>query len=242
MKSKTIPKFTLCIILVSLALTGIVNNEFSVKHLDYGQNTKTDIISDMRIASSDWNLTRSVGNGPVSVPAELIKEEERFELLKYLSKRYNSLNFFDGPKELEIEEGLSKITRISQIHPGKVYLIKGYICEIKSIFIHTICIQCRKDIEDCSCQDNGNKKELLILHIGANDDEESIDCLFLGGVAEKLVQKKVEQIINKAKFFDIIDSKLIGMDMYIQGKAEWWENLKRLLIMNSVLLLPLVQV
>ena len=69
MKRKIKSKLILCIIIVNLALTGIIFNEFSVKHLDDSQNAKNDVISDLRGTSGDWNpqITKSVGDNPESV-------------------------------------------------------------------------------------------------------------------------------------------------------------------------------
>ena len=53
MKRKIKSKLILCIIIVSLALTGIIRNEFSVKCVDDSQNAKNDVISDLRDASGD---------------------------------------------------------------------------------------------------------------------------------------------------------------------------------------------
>lgn len=196
--------------------------------LDPEEEYKEELYSDAELAEIYENL---VSEENFSKPVEILLED-------FLSNEIFYHYLCDEPSEAEIEKGVLKTTPISHIHPGKVYLISGVINKDISLFIHSICVQCGRTVEDCLCQDNGNKKEMLIVHIEIGDDTDSIDCLFLDSVAEKLVRKKVaqfKQIVNKPdfmRFLDKLKSELLGEIMYIRGKVEYWENSKKLLLIT----------
>ncbi|MFX0043374.1 MAG: FG-GAP repeat domain-containing protein [Candidatus Hodarchaeota archaeon] len=69
MKRKIKSKLILCLVIVSFALTGIIRNEFSVKHGDERQNSKNDMIADLKGAYGNWDppITKSVGVSPYDV-------------------------------------------------------------------------------------------------------------------------------------------------------------------------------
>lgn len=173
-----------------------------------------------------------------SKPEEMVLEEEKIEkieLLKFLSNENHYSYFFDEPQEEKIENGILPSTPISQIQSGNSYLIRGIINGFfKSLLMQTICIQCFKNTDDCSCQDNGSKKGILIFHLELEDETGKIDCLILDSVAEKLVQTKIELIkqnIDNPDFLDNVYCELIGKDVYVKGKVEFWKNLNRLIML-----------
>ena len=69
MKRKIKSKLILCIIIVNLALTGIICNDFNVKHMDDSQNAKNDVINSLRDSNGNWEtlITKSAGNSPHSI-------------------------------------------------------------------------------------------------------------------------------------------------------------------------------
>jgi len=80
----------------------------------------------------------------------------------------------------------------------------------------------------------------LIFHLEIDDGTRIIDCLFLDSVAERLLHTKID-LIQKIKdtpdfkrFMDKHYSLLLGKDIYIKGKVEFWKILSRFILPKNV--------
>jgi len=188
------------------------------------------------------DIERELNEGKyITKPIDMVKDERKefddVELLKFLSKKGLYSYFYDDKIEEKIKnDDLNYATPVSQIQEGNTYLIKAMIASnAESLLIQKICIRCFKNIDDCNCLDKQIIKEILVIYLWIETG--AVTGVFLDSVAERLIEANIESI-KKIKdtpaiqyFIDKINAELLGKQLYIKGKVEFWDFLKKFIIL-----------
>jgi len=123
----------------------------------------------------------------------------------------------------------TEINYIKDINSENKYIIKGFIAkEINRITIYEACENCKKKIENCTCdkkiQSIGFR---AILNIIIDDGTGTIRATFFGDKVEKLLNLTAIDIKmeiegeNSDHFYQQINQKLIGRELLLIGKAKF---------------------
>ena len=121
-------------------------------------------------------------------------------------------------------------TKISSITSSGTFEIKGFIAKL-FINLYEACSNCRKKIENCSCDKIGESKEpKMIINLHIDDESDTpIKTTFFKEMAEKLLEIDIESImkfrdtLEYDNFLENIDKKLIGKDVIVKGRAKFSE-------------------
>ncbi len=122
----------------------------------------------------------------------------------------------------------NNFTEINSIQSSGFFEIKGVISnELKNLRFYEACSECRRKIDNCTCDKAGDKKLTMITSHIIEDESGKIRATFIGEAAEKLVGEKAELI---AKIKDTPDfeqllkkfsSSIIGRDIMIKGRVKF---------------------
>jgi len=119
-------------------------------------------------------------------------------------------------------------TDIITIQSSGFFEIKGVISnELKNIRFYEACSECRKKIDNCTCNKAGDKKLTMITSHFLEDESGKIRATFIGEAAEKLVGEKAELIVkvkdtpDYEKLLKKLSSKIIGRDIMIKGRVKF---------------------
>jgi len=119
-------------------------------------------------------------------------------------------------------------TDISTIQSSGFFEIKGVISnELKNIRFYEACSECRRKIDNCTCDKAGNKKLTMITSHFLEDESGKIRATFIGEAAEKLVGEKAEIIVkvkdtpDYEKLLKKFSSDIIGRDIMIKGRVKF---------------------
>jgi len=119
-------------------------------------------------------------------------------------------------------------TDINTIQSSGFFEIKGVISnELKNIRFYEACSECRKKIDNCTCDKAGDKKLTMITSHFLEDESGKIRATFIGEAAEKLVGEKAELIVkvkdtpDYEKLLKKLSSSIIGRDIMIKGRVKF---------------------
>ena len=125
--------------------------------------------------------------------------------------------------------GFSKnFTKINSIQSSGFFEIKGVISnELKNIRFYEACTNCRRKIDNCTCdQKGGSKLTMIVSHI-IEDESGKIRATFIGEAAEKLVGSKADLIAkvkdtpDYEKLLENFSSEIVGRDIMIKGRVKF---------------------
>ena len=119
-------------------------------------------------------------------------------------------------------------TDINTIQSSGFFEIKGVISnELKNIRFYEACSECRRKIDNCTCDNAGDKKLTMITSHFLEDESGKIRATFIGEAAEKLVGEKAELIVkvkdtpDYEKLLTKLSSSIIGRDIMIKGRVKF---------------------
>ncbi|MBA7499350.1 hypothetical protein ES704_02091 [subsurface metagenome] len=119
-------------------------------------------------------------------------------------------------------------TEINSIQSSGFFEIKGFISnELKNIRFYEACTNCRKKIDNCTCDKKGDSKMTMIINHIVEDESGKIRATFIGEAAEKLVGTKADLIVKVKdtpdydKLLEKFSSELVGRDIMIKGKVKF---------------------
>ena len=119
-------------------------------------------------------------------------------------------------------------TDINTIQSSGFFELKGVISnELKNIRFYEACSECRKKIDNCTCDKAGDKKLTMITSHFLEDESGRIRATFIGEAAEKLVGEKAELIVkvkdtpDYEKLLKKLSSSIIGRDIMIKGRVKF---------------------
>jgi len=119
-------------------------------------------------------------------------------------------------------------TDINTIQSSGFFEIKGVISnELKNIRFYEACSECRRKIDNCTCDNVGDKKLTMITSHFLEDESGKIRATFIGEAAEKLVGEKAELIVkvkdtpDYEKLLTKLSSSIIGRDIMIKGRVKF---------------------
>ncbi len=119
-------------------------------------------------------------------------------------------------------------TDINTIQSSGFFEIKGVISnELKNIRFYEACSECRKKIDNCTCDKAGDKKLTMITSHFLEDESGKIRATFIGEAAEKLVGEKAELIVkvkdtpDYEKLLRKLSTSIIGRDIMIKGRVKF---------------------
>ena len=125
--------------------------------------------------------------------------------------------------------GFSKnFTAIDSIQSSGFFEIKGIISsELKNIRFYEACTNCRRKIDNCTCDQKGSSELRMIISQIVEDESGKIRATFIGEAAEKLVGTKAELIAqvkdtpDYEKMLENFSSEIVGRDIMIKGRVKF---------------------
>ncbi|MBY9011602.1 MAG: DUF2240 family protein [Candidatus Lokiarchaeota archaeon] len=122
----------------------------------------------------------------------------------------------------------NNVTEIDSIQSSGFFEIKGLISsELKNIRFYEACTNCRRKIDNCTCDQKGESKLTMIISHIIEDESGKIRATFIGEAAEKLVGSKAELIAkvkdtpDYEKLLEKFSSEIVGRDIMIKGKVKF---------------------
>ena len=119
-------------------------------------------------------------------------------------------------------------TEINTIQSSGFFEIKGVISnELKNLKFYEACSECRRKIDNCTCDKAGDKKLTMITSHFLEDESGKIRATFIGEAAEKLIGEKAELIVkikdtpDYEKLLKKLSSSIIGRDIMIKGRVKF---------------------
>ncbi|MBY9008941.1 MAG: DUF2240 family protein [Candidatus Lokiarchaeota archaeon] len=119
-------------------------------------------------------------------------------------------------------------TEINTIQSSGFFEIKGVISnELKNLKFYEACSECRRKIDNCTCDKVGDKKLTMITSHFLEDESGKIRATFIGEAAEKLIGEKAELIVkikdtpDYEKLLKKLSSSIIGRDIMIKGRVKF---------------------
>jgi len=122
----------------------------------------------------------------------------------------------------------NNITEINSIQSDGFFEIKGLISsELKNIRFYEACTNCRRKVDNCTCDQKGDSKLTMIISHFIEDESGKIRATFIGEAAEKLVGSKADLIAkvkdtpDYEKLIENFSSEIVGKDITIKGKVKF---------------------
>ena len=122
----------------------------------------------------------------------------------------------------------NNITEINSIQSSGFFEIKGLISsELKNIRFYEACTNCRRKVDNCTCDQKGDSKLTMIISHFIEDESGKIRATFIGEAAEKLVGRKADLIAevkdtpDYEKLLENFSSDLVGRDITIKGRVKF---------------------
>lgn len=122
----------------------------------------------------------------------------------------------------------NNITEINSIQSDGFFEIKGLISsELKNIRFYEACTNCRKKVDNCTCDQKGDSKLTMIISHFIEDESGKIRATFIGEAAEKLVGSKADLIAkvkdtpDYEKLLENFSSDIVGRDITIKGRVKF---------------------
>ena len=122
----------------------------------------------------------------------------------------------------------NNITEINSIQSSGSFEIKGFISnELKNIRFYEACTNCRRKVDNCTCDQKGDSKLTMIISQIIEDESGKIRATFIGEAAEKLLGSKADLIAkvkdtpDYEKLLENFSSEIVGRDITIRGRVKF---------------------
>ncbi|NVM19233.1 MAG: DUF2240 family protein [Candidatus Lokiarchaeota archaeon] len=132
-----------------------------------------------------------------------------------------------SPKEKQSSFS-NNFTEINSIQSSGFFEIKGLISsELKNIRFYEACTNCRRKVDNCTCDQKGDSKLTMIISHIIEDESGKIRATFIGEAAEKLVGSKADLIAkvkdtpDYEKLLENFSSEIVGRDIRIKGRVKF---------------------
>jgi replication factor A1 len=181
----------------------------------YLKNGDGVLLKDVELRFNNYSQKNEV---TISIDSSIEKIDLKIENIKVSEPSANfKPNNFSG-----------NFTDINTIQSSGFFEIKGVISnELKNIRFYEACSECRKKIDNCTCDKAGDKKLTMITSHFLEDESGKIRATFIGEAAEKLVGEKAELIVkvkdtpDYEKLLRKLSSSIIGRDIMIKGRVKF---------------------
>ncbi len=111
--------------------------------------------------------------------------------LDKIDLKISNLKIAKTPTKEKTSSFSKNFTEINSIQSSGFFEIKGFISnELKNIRFYEACTNCRKKIDNCTCDKKGDSKMTMIINHIVEDESGKIRATFIGEAAEKLVGTK----------------------------------------------------
>ena len=148
--------------------------------------------------------------------------------LEKIDLKISNLKIAKTPTKEKTSSFSKNFTEINSIQSSGFFEIKGFISnELKNIRFYEACTNCRRKIDNCTCDKKGDSKMTMIISHIVEDESGKIRVTFIGEAAEKLVGKnadliaKVKDTPDYDKLLENFSSELVGRDIMVKGKAKF---------------------
>ena len=173
------------------------------------------LLKDVELRYNNYSQKNEV---TIAIDSSIEKIELKIENIKISKPSANfKQNNFSG-----------NFTDINTIQSSGFFELKGVISnELKNIRFYEACSECRKKIDNCTCDKAGDKKLTMITSHFLEDESGRIRATFIGEAAEKLVGEKAELIVkvkdtpDYEKLLKKLSSSIIGRDIMIKGRVKF---------------------
>ena len=184
-------------------------------------------------------LSKSLKNGEgISLKNVALRFSNYWEKIEATISFESSLDKIDLKiSNLKIPESSSKgtsssfsnnFTEINSIQSSGFFEIKGFISsELKNIRFYEACSNCRRKVDNCTCDQKGDSKMTMIISHIVEDESGKIRATFIGEAAEKLIGTKADSIVkvkDTPAYDELIENfsaELVGRDIMIKGKVKF---------------------
>ena len=173
------------------------------------------LLKDVELRYNNYSQKNEI---TISIDSSIEKIDLKIENIKISkpSGNFNQNNFSGN------------FTDINTIQSSGFFELKGVISnELKNIRFYEACSECRKKIDNCTCNKAGDKKLTMITSHFLEDESGRIRATFIGEAAEKLVGEKAELIVkvkdtpDYEKLLKKLSSSIIGRDIMIKGRVKF---------------------
>ena len=173
------------------------------------------LLKDVELRYNNYSQKNEI---TISIDSSIEKIDLKIENIKISkpSGNFNQNNFSGN------------FTDINTIQSSGFFELKGVISnELKNIRFYEACSECRKKIDNCTCDKAGDKKLTMITSHFLEDESGRIRATFIGEAAEKLVGEKAELIVkvkdtpDYEKLLKKLSSSIIGRDIMIKGRVKF---------------------
>ncbi len=148
--------------------------------------------------------------------------------LEKIDLKISNLKITETPSKEKTSSFSKNFTEINSIQSSGFFEIKGFISnELKNIRFYEACANCRKKIDNCTCDKKGDSKMTMIISHIVEDESGKIRVTFIGEAAEKLVGTKADLIVKVKdtpdydKLLENFSSELVGKDIMVKGRVKF---------------------
>ena len=210
-----------------------------VSLLSFSVSDDTDSIRVTAWREKADELSKSLKNGEgISLKNVALRFSNYWEKIEATISFESSLDKIDLKiSNLKIPESSSKgtsssfsnnFTEINSIQSSGFFEIKGFISsELKNIRFYEACSNCRRKVDNCTCDQKGDSKMTMIISHIVEDESGKIRATFIGEAAEKLIGTKADSIVkvkDTPAYDELIENfsaELVGRDIMIKGKVKF---------------------
>ncbi len=148
--------------------------------------------------------------------------------LEKIDLKISNLKIAKTPTKEKTSSFSKNFTEINSIQSSGFFEIKGFISnELKNIRFYEACTNCRRKIDNCTCDKKGDSKMTMIISHIVEDESGKIRVTFIGEAAEKLVGTEADLVVKVKdtpdydKLLEKFSSELVGRDIMIRGKVKF---------------------
>jgi len=212
-------------------------DEVSLLSFTVGDDTDSIRVTAWREKAEELSKALKIGEGILLKNVVLRfsnyweKNEATFSFDSSLEKidlKISNLKIAETPTKEKTSSFSKNFTDINSIQSSGFFEIKGFISnELKNVRFYEACTNCRKKIDNCTCDKKGDSKMTMIISHIVEDESGKIRATFIGEAAEKLVGTKADLIVKVKdtpdydKLLENFSSELVGRDIMIKGKVKF---------------------
>jgi replication factor A1 len=148
--------------------------------------------------------------------------------IEKIDLKISNLKITETPTKGKTSDFSRNFTEIDSIQSDGFFEIKGVISsELKNIRFYEACSNCRRKIDNCTCDQKGDSKLTMIISQFIEDESGKIRATFIGEAAEKLVGRKADLIAkikdtpDYEKLLENFSSEMVGKDIMLKGRVKF---------------------
>ena len=148
--------------------------------------------------------------------------------IEKIDLKISNLKIAETPIKGKTSEFSKNFTEIDSIQSDGFFEIKGVISsELKNIRFYEACSNCRRKIDNCTCDQKGDSKLTMIISQYIEDESGRIRATFIGEAAEKLIGSKADLIAkvkdtpDYEKLLENFSSEMVGKDIILKGRVKF---------------------